>query len=95
MIETDTAGGVICGYWAIGRLNSAIPPVKVMTIDSTVAKMGRSMKKCEIMARTIGGQLAGGSAVATAGPSPVCGVQVQARPPTVAWLRTRFRALRA
>ena len=41
---------MICGYCAIGRLNSAIPPVKVMTIDSTVAKMGRSMKKCEIMA---------------------------------------------
>ena len=47
MIETEIAGGVIGGYWAIGRLNSAIPPVKVMTIDSTVAKMGRSMKKCE------------------------------------------------
>ena len=37
------------GYWAIGRKNSAIPPIKVMTTDSTVAKIGRSIKNREIM----------------------------------------------
>ena len=38
------------GYCAIGRYNSAIPPISVITIDSTDAKIGRSMKKREIMA---------------------------------------------
>ncbi len=40
-------GGVICGYWAIGRLKTATPPVRVMMMDTTVAKIGRSMKKRE------------------------------------------------
>src|SRR5436190_11066583 len=40
-----TPGGVIRGYWATGRLKRAIPPIRVMTTDSTVAKIGRSMKK--------------------------------------------------
>ena len=40
-------GGVIGGYWASGRLNAATAPARVMTIDSTEAKIGRSMKKCE------------------------------------------------
>src|ERR1700730_15038732 len=40
-------GGVICGYWATGRLTTATPPASVMTIDSTEAKIGRLMKKCE------------------------------------------------
>src|SRR4051812_44845806 len=35
------------GYWAIGSVNTAIPPASVITIESTVAKMGRSMKKRE------------------------------------------------
>src|SRR5947199_1380959 len=42
-------GGVIGGYWASGSQNSAIAPVRVMTMLSTEAKIGRSMKKCEIM----------------------------------------------
>ena len=49
-METTTPGGVIRGYWATGRNNSAMPPISVMTTDNTVAKMGRSMKKREIMA---------------------------------------------
>ena len=49
MIDTATAGGVIGGYWAIGKEDSAIPPVRVMKMDSTAAKIGRSMKKREIM----------------------------------------------
>src|SRR5262245_34272523 len=40
-------GGVICGYWASGRVQTATPPARVMTSDSTVAKMGLSMKKRE------------------------------------------------
>src|SRR5579884_1515741 len=40
-------GGVIGGYCANGRLKSATAPARVMTIDSTAAKIGRSMKKWE------------------------------------------------
>src|SRR5271166_4918382 len=36
----------------MGSAKSAIPPIKVMTIDSTAAKIGRSMKNRAIMART-------------------------------------------
>src|SRR5262245_9035687 len=43
-------GGVIGGYCASGRLSRATAPARVMTIDSTAAKIGRSMKKCENMA---------------------------------------------
>src|SRR5262245_23144068 len=53
---TATPGGVIGGYWAIGNENSAIAPVRVMTIDSTAAKIGRSMKKREIMAAPLSRQ---------------------------------------
>src|SRR6185312_11041212 len=42
-------GGVIRGYWATGREYSAIPPIRVITTESTVAKIGRSMKNFEIM----------------------------------------------
>jgi len=41
--------GVIGGYWAIGRYSSAIPPVSEMKMESTAAKIGRSMKNREIM----------------------------------------------
>ena len=44
-----TPGGVIRGYCAIGRNKSEIPPIKVMTTESTVAKIGRSIKNREIM----------------------------------------------
>jgi hypothetical protein len=40
---------VIGGYCAIGKVNSAIPPVRVMKMDSTAAKIGRSIKNREIM----------------------------------------------
>ncbi len=39
------------GYCAIGSVNTAIPPASVITIERTVAKMGRSIKKRENMAR--------------------------------------------
>src|SRR4051794_2963936 len=47
---TVTEGGAIWGYWASGRLNMAMPPASVMTIDRTDAKIGRSMKNREIKA---------------------------------------------
>src|SRR5271168_215043 len=50
-MATCTCGGEIGGYCAIGKLNTAIPPASVMRMDSTVAKIGRSMKKCESIIR--------------------------------------------
>src|SRR6266568_7079992 len=41
-------GGAISGYWATGRRKKATPPRIRNTIESTEAKIGRSMKKCEI-----------------------------------------------
>src|SRR5947208_1569734 len=40
-------GGVICGYCASGSVKRATPPASVMTMESTEAKIGRSMKKRE------------------------------------------------
>src|SRR5437870_3629468 len=39
-------GGAISGYCAIGSVESAITPTRVMTMLITPAKIGRSMKKC-------------------------------------------------
>src|SRR5262245_39459751 len=41
-------GGAISGYCAIGRRANATAPRITNTIDSTAAKIGRSMKKWEI-----------------------------------------------
>src|SRR4051794_38407246 len=43
-MEIDTPGGVMRGDCATGRLARAMAPISVMTTDSTVAKIGRSMK---------------------------------------------------
>src|SRR4051812_13246290 len=43
--STWTTGGEIDGYCAKGSVNTETPPARVMTIDSTEAKIGRSMKK--------------------------------------------------
>src|SRR5262245_17342810 len=40
-------GGVICGYWAMASVTTATPPARVMRMDSTAAKIGRSMKNRE------------------------------------------------
>ena len=45
MAETCTVGGATSGYWAIGNCVTATTPTITITIDSTVAKIGRSMKK--------------------------------------------------
>src|SRR5579871_6240944 len=52
MAYTSTVGGVMSGYWAMGRLKTEIPPARVMMIDSTEANMGRSMKKRENTAQS-------------------------------------------
>src|SRR3954469_19704092 len=45
---TTTVGGVTSGYWATGSVTRATAPARVMTMDRTDAKIGRSMKKREI-----------------------------------------------
>jgi hypothetical protein len=37
------------GYKVTGNVNSTMPPANVITIDSTLAKIGRSIKKRENM----------------------------------------------
>src|SRR5688572_12934908 len=50
MARTVTTGGAISGYCAIGSTRIAASPAITMKIDSTAAKIGRSMKKRDIMA---------------------------------------------
>src|SRR5690606_18077340 len=64
MHVTCTVGGVISGYCATGSMKAATPPISTMTIDTTQAKIGRSMKKREsIGSLSLGGidQQTGGS----------------------------------
>src|SRR5512145_3251441 len=49
MARTVTTGGAISGYCAIGSARRAARPAITMKIESTAAKIGRSMKKREIM----------------------------------------------
>src|SRR3990167_8951969 len=45
---TVIEGGAISGYCATGRVKKATVPTSVIRIEMTEAKIGRSMKKCEI-----------------------------------------------
>jgi len=45
--ETLMTGGAISGYCATGRRKNATPPRITNTMETTAAKIGRSMKKCE------------------------------------------------
>jgi len=45
---TLTTGGAISGYCAMGRRLTETTPMITNTIDMTAAKIGLSMKKCEI-----------------------------------------------
>src|ERR1700732_2176414 len=45
---TLMTGGAISGYCAIGRRKNDTPPTITNTIETTAAKIGRSMKKCEM-----------------------------------------------
>src|SRR4051812_39590947 len=44
---TWMVGGVMAGYCATGRVKTEMTPASVMTMDSTAAKIGRSMKNRE------------------------------------------------
>src|SRR5271156_6138161 len=46
--DTTMIGGAISGYCATGRRENDTPPRITNTIDTTAAKIGRSMKKCEM-----------------------------------------------
>src|SRR5262245_4967103 len=46
--ETLMMGGAISGYWATGKRANDTAPTITKPIETTAAKMGRSMKKCEI-----------------------------------------------
>src|SRR3954462_10273395 len=46
--DTLMPGGAISGYCATGRRVKATAPRITITIETTAAKIGRSMKKCEI-----------------------------------------------
>src|SRR5438034_631367 len=50
---TWIVGGVISGYWARGNVHTATAPASAMTIDSTEAKIGLSMKKCANISRPL------------------------------------------
>ena len=46
-MRTTTEGGTTSGYSPIGSSGIAINPAAKITIDSTAAKIGRSMKNFE------------------------------------------------
>src|SRR5215831_534644 len=46
--ETLMMGGAISGYCAIGNRANDTAPTITKTIETTAAKIGRSMKKCEM-----------------------------------------------
>src|SRR3972149_10307694 len=60
MARTVTTGGAISGYCAIGSTRPAARPASTMNIDSTTAKIGRSMKNLESMVGPPGSGFHGG-----------------------------------
>src|ERR1700734_370887 len=51
VVVTWTCGGVVGGYCAIGSTKMQMPPISSMSIATTVAKIGRSMKKLTMFAQ--------------------------------------------
>ena len=49
VVETCTVGGVMSGYCSTGRPRALTRPKMTVTIAMTLAKIGRSMKKREII----------------------------------------------
>lgn len=49
--DTWIVGGVISGYWAIGKILTAASPASRMTTEMTTPSTGRSMKNFAIQAR--------------------------------------------
>ncbi len=56
---TDTVGGTTFGYCATGSMYSATRPISTMTMASTLASTGRSMKNFEIIAQGLPAEGAG------------------------------------
>src|ERR1043166_787240 len=54
-------GGAISGYCATGRRKNETPPMMTKTIETTAAKIGRSMKKCEMRSGAVSVALGAGS----------------------------------
>src|SRR4051812_3080024 len=69
VVVTWMSGGVMSGYWEIGRRESDTAPTITVTIESTIATMGRRMKKFPIDHLEGVGS---GTALAAAGDGPVC-----------------------
>src|SRR6516164_9095303 len=59
-------GGAISGYWATGSRENDTPPRITKTIETTAAKIGRSMKKCDIRIGDLSSSLAECPALAAA-----------------------------
>src|SRR5215471_3303983 len=53
LVDTETWGGTTCGYCAIGRDRAARAPTRIMTSAMTVEKTGRSMKKLNMVSRSL------------------------------------------
>ncbi len=50
MADTITVGGVMSGYWAMGRLLNVSTPASTIATAMTMENMGRCMKNLENMA---------------------------------------------
>src|SRR4051812_21275947 len=74
VVVTWTVGGGIWGYCSIGRTKTVTAPMSMVMIARTLAKIGRSMKKREIMVRFAGlrgqGVFAGSALASTTGVGP-------------------------
>src|ERR1700745_102481 len=58
--DTLMSGGAISGYWATGSGVNDTAPMITKTIETTAAKIGRSMKKCEMRIGRSGASIGGG-----------------------------------
>src|ERR1700729_446925 len=76
--DTLMIGGAISGYCAIGSRENDTPPRITKTIETTAAKIGRSMKKCEMRI----------------GLDQLCRDLLCRNQPALAWSPRRRRALR-
>src|ERR1700726_268910 len=66
-------GGAISGYCATGSRENDTPPRITNTIETTAAKIGRSMKKCEMRIQETSIEVNLARAANSAKPPPPCG----------------------
>jgi hypothetical protein len=65
-----TEGGTTSGYSEMGRFCMAIRPPMRITLESTPAKIGRSMKNREMFMRGLSGFFSGSISVGPVGGAP-------------------------